>query len=64
MADNDIKTSLRQMLDGLVVLDFTRMLAGPFCTSILADMGATIIKVEPPGGMTREKLVLYVKNIV
>jgi formyl-CoA transferase/CoA:oxalate CoA-transferase len=37
-------------LDGVVVLDLTRVLSGPFCTMTLADMGARVIKVEHPAG--------------
>lgn len=37
-------------LAGVVIADFSRVLAGPYCTMLLADMGATVIKVEGPGG--------------
>ena len=36
-------------LAGLTVLELGHFIAGPFCTRLLADMGATVIKVEPPG---------------
>lgn len=50
------------VLEGLRVLDFTRVIAGAWCTMYLADMGAEVLKVEAPGTGDVMRLQTPVKN--
>jgi crotonobetainyl-CoA:carnitine CoA-transferase CaiB-like acyl-CoA transferase len=46
----------RAALEGILVLDVTQVMAGPFCAMQLCDMGAGVIKVEPPGGDSTRRM--------
>ena len=50
MTDGDAVHGARGPLSGLLVADFSRILAGPYATMLLADLGADVVKVESPGG--------------
>lgn len=50
MTPREVEEPKPRALEGMVVLDATQIMAGPFCTLLLADMGADVIKVEHPDG--------------
>ncbi len=50
------------VLDGLTVIDLTNMLAGPYASMMLADHGARVIKIEPPGGEDSRRIGPFLKG--
>ncbi|KRE16944.1 CoA-transferase [Bosea sp. Root381] len=56
---------MAQPLAGLRVLDISQVMAGPFCCMLLADMGADVIKIEPPGtgDSTRQSMGFRLKGV-
>ena len=49
-------------LSGLLILDLTRVLAGPYATMVLSDLGARVIKIEPPIGDDARQFGPFIKG--
>ncbi|MBT7625043.1 MAG: hypothetical protein HN589_02045, partial [Proteobacteria bacterium] len=50
-------------LDEVKVLDFTAVIAGTYCTRLMADLGATVLKIEPPSGEIMRSIAPMRKNV-
>jgi len=53
---------MKLVLEGIKVLDFSRYISGPYCSLLLADMGADVIRVERPGGEDDRRLGPFAPN--
>src|SRR5436190_20618459 len=56
MTESTATTASDRALDGIRVVNVTQVMAGPFCAMQLCDMGADVIKVEPPSGDSSRKM--------
>ena len=58
----NMSNKLKTNLSDLFILDFTGMISGAFCTKLLADLGANVLKIEPPGGEIMRSVAPLINN--